>query len=116
MVEAATLGKSAVPVLVKFDLQQKPQLGIPLEITFAILPQIDASRVEIQVSGSEGLDLSGVAKQTDIPSVEAGAVYRQTVKVTPSTDGVLLLGLTVALKHDEITESRAFTVPLIVDR
>ena len=116
MVEAATLGKSAVPVLVKFDLQQKPQVGIALEINFAILPQIDASPVEIQVSGGEGLDVSGAAKLMDIPSVEAGSVYRETVKVTPSTEGVLLLGVAVELKHDEITESRAFTVPLIVDR
>jgi len=36
--------------------------------------------------------------------------------VTPTVDGVLLLGLTVSLKHDEITESRGFSIPLIVDR
>jgi hypothetical protein len=36
--------------------------------------------------------------------------------VTPAVDGVLLLSLTVALKHDEISESRAFYIPLIVER
>ena len=80
------------------------------------MPQVDASPVEIELSGSEGLDLSGAAKQSVIPSVEAGGVYRQTVKVVPNSAGVLLLGLTVALKHDEITESRVFSVPLIVGR
>ena len=116
MVEAATLGKSTVPVLLKFDLQQKPQTGLPMEIILAILPQVNASPVEIEVSGSEGLDLSDAAKLSVIPSVEAGGVYRQTVKVVPNSAGVLLLGLTVALKHDEITEFRTFSVPLIVDR
>jgi hypothetical protein len=43
-------------------------------------------------------------------------VYRQSVKVTPTADGVLLLGLTVSLKHDEMIESRAFSIPLIVER
>jgi hypothetical protein len=43
-------------------------------------------------------------------------VYRQTVKVTPTVAGVLLLGLTISLKHDEQTESRAFSIPVIVER
>ena len=49
-----------------------------------------------------------------MPALEAGQVYRQSIKVTPTADGVLLLGLTVSLKHDDMTESRAFSVPLIV--
>jgi len=28
----------------------------------------------------------------------------------------LLLGLSITLKHDETTDSRAFSIPLIVDR
>jgi hypothetical protein len=36
--------------------------------------------------------------------------------VTATGDGVLLLGLTVSLKHDEMTDSRAFSIPLIVNR
>ena len=38
-------------------------------------------------------------------------MYRQSVKVTPTAEGVLLLGLTVSLKHDEMTESRVFSIP-----
>ena len=56
------------------------------------------------------------ANQFDLPAVEAGQVYRQTVKVTPSAEGVLLLNLTVSLKHDEMTDQRAFSIPLIVER
>jgi hypothetical protein len=54
--------------------------------------------------------------QIDLPAIEAGQVYRQSVKVTPTEDGLLLLSLTVSLKHDETTESRAFSIPLIVER
>jgi hypothetical protein len=66
--------------------------------------------------GGDGLTVAPEAKQVDLPAVEAGQVYRQTVTVTAATDGVLLLGLTVLLKHDDLTDSRAFSIPLIVDR
>jgi hypothetical protein len=49
-------------------------------------------------------------------AVEVGGVYRQVVKVSPAAAGVLLLNLTVSLKHDEMTESRVFSIPLIVER
>jgi hypothetical protein len=116
MVEAASQGKSQLPVELKFDLRQRPALGQALDIDIAVVPQIDASPANIQVTGGDGLTVAQGPNQIDLPAVEAGQVYRQSVKVTPTADGVLLLGLTVSLKHDEMTESRAFSIPLIVER
>jgi hypothetical protein len=114
MVEAASQGKSQLPVKLKFELQQRPTLGQPLDIDIAVLPQINGSPAGIQVAGGEGLTVVPGANQVDLPAVEAGQVYRQSVKVTPTADGVLVLNLTVSLKHDDMTESRAFSIPLIV--
>ena len=108
------LNESAVNYL--FELKQRPVIGQPLEVDVAVMPQIDAGAGDIQVTGGDGLTVAPGAKQVDLPAVEAGQVYRQTVTVTATTDGVLLLGLTVSLKHDEMIDSRAFSVPLIVDR
>jgi hypothetical protein len=116
MVEAASQGKSQLGVQLKFELPQRPMIGQPMDVNIAVLPQIDASSADIQVTGGDGLTVSAEDNQLKIPTVEAGQVYRQVVKVTPTTDGVLLLGLIVALKHDDMTESRVFSVPLIVDR
>jgi hypothetical protein len=116
MVEAASQGKSQLPVELKFDLKQRPALGQALDIDLAVMPQIDAGAGEIQVSGGDGLTVAPSTNQVDLAAVEAGQVYRQSVKVTPTADGVLLLNLTVSLKHDEINESRAFSIPLIVER
>ena len=116
MVEAANQGKSQLPVELKFDLKQRPALGQALDIDIAVVPQIDASPANIQVTGGDGLTVAQGPNQIDFPAVEAGQVYRQSVKVTPTADGVLLLSLTVSLKHDEVTESRAFSIPLIVER
>jgi hypothetical protein len=116
MVEAAAQGNSSVPVLLKFDLPHKPQIGKALQVDIAVMPQIAASPAAIQITGTEGLEVASDTSKIEIPAVESGEVYRQSLKVTPTMDGVLLLGLTVSLKHDEITESRGFSIPLIVDR
>ena len=86
------------------------------ELVHAVVPQIDASLGQIQVTGGDGLTVAPGPNPIDLPAMETGQVYRQGVKVTPTADGVLLLGLTVSLKHDEMTESRAFSIPLIVER
>jgi hypothetical protein len=116
MVEAASQGKSQLPVQLKFDLKQRPTPGQALDIDIALIPQIDGGAADIQVTGGDGLNVAPGTNQIGFPAVEAGQVYRQSVKVTPISDGVLLLGLTISLKHDEMTESRGFSIPLIVER
>ncbi|HWX30506.1 MAG TPA: hypothetical protein VNZ53_24070 [Steroidobacteraceae bacterium] len=116
MVEAASQGKSQLPIQLKFDLKQRPALGRALDIDIAVMPQIDASPANVQVSGGDGLNVAPGTGQIDWPAIEAGQVYRHSVQVTPTVDGLLLLSLTVSLKHDETTESRVFSIPLIVER
>jgi hypothetical protein len=115
MVEAVSLGKSQLGVQLKFDLRQKPIVGQPLDVDIAVMPQIDAAAAEVQVSGGEGLSVAAGANQIELPNVQANEVYRQSFKVTPTADGVLLLGLTISLKHDEMTDSRAFSIPVIAE-
>jgi hypothetical protein len=116
MVEAASQGNSQLPVELKFDLKQRPTSGQALDIDIALIPQIDAGAAAIQLSGGDGVTVAPGTTQIDLPAVESGQVYRRSVKVTPTADGVLLLNLTITLKHDEMIESRAFSVPLIVER
>jgi hypothetical protein len=116
MVQAATQGKSQVPVELKFDLGARPKVGQSLEINLALIAQISASPATLQVNGADGLTVAAGANQFDIPAEEAGEVYRQTVSVTPTAEGVLLVGVTVLLKHDEITDQRAFSIPIIAER
>jgi hypothetical protein len=115
MVEAATQGKSQLAVQLKFELPHRPTLGQPLDVDIAVIPQIDAGGADIHVSGGDGLTVAS-RDPIELQALEAGQVYRQSLQVTPTVDGVLLLGLTVSMKHDEMTESRVFSIPLIVDR
>jgi hypothetical protein len=114
MVEAATQGKSQVPVSLKFDLLQRPVQDQPLEIAIALLPQIAAGPATIEVSASDGLRLGTGENQIEFAEVETGQVYRHNVKLTPTAEGVFLLTLSVSLKHDQMADSRVFSVPIIV--
>jgi hypothetical protein len=114
MVEAVGQGKSQAPVTLKFDLLQKPTVGQPLEIAIALLPQISAGPAGVAVSAAEGLQVAESDGQIDIPAVEPGQVYRHSIKVTPTQEGVLSITFRVSLRHDEMTDSRVFSVPVIV--
>ena len=114
MVEAVTIGKSTAAVAVKFDLPQRPSVGRRFDVVIAVLPQIAASSAMVQVVGSEGLQLAPNFAPIEIPSLDPTQVYRLSIPVTPTADGVHLLGLSVSLKQDDLAESRSFSVPIIV--
>ena len=115
MVEAASQGKSQLPVDLKFDLSRRPAVGQAVDINIAVIPQIDANGANIQVVGGDGLTVAAGANQFDLPLVDSGQVYRESFKVSPAAVGVLVLNFTISLKHDEMTESRGISVPLIVE-
>jgi len=114
MVEAAPVGKSQLPVSLKFELLQRPVQGQPLEIAIALLPQIPAHPATIEVTGSEALSIGAGQNQIEFAEVEPEQVYRHSIKLTPTAEGVFLLTLNVSLKHDQMADSRAFSVPIIV--
>jgi hypothetical protein len=116
MVEAASQGKTQAAVDLKFELVQKPKVGQPLEVNLALLPQVDAKSATIQVAAANGFTLADGAGQFETPAIAAGEVYRHTVNVLPTTDGVFLIAVTLLLKNDEGTDTRAFSIPVIVDR
>jgi hypothetical protein len=114
MVEATTQGKSQAPVDLKFDLLQRPVQGQPLEIAIALLPGEAAGPVTVHVDGAAGPEVTSAASDLEFPSVEPAQVYRGSIKLIPPSEGLLLLTLTVNLKHEQFLDTRVFSVPLIV--
>ena len=116
MVQAAAVGKSQAPVELKFEVAQKPKVGQSVEINLALIAQISASPATIQVAGADDVTIAPGGTQFEIPSEEAGEVYRKTFNATPNAEGVVLVNVTVLLKHDELLEQRAFSIPIIAER
>ncbi len=116
MAAAPTIGKSLILADLKFELAERPKVGQVLEINLALIPKFDGGPATVKVSGSQGLDAAQDDSAFEVPEVVTGEVYRHTLHLTPTTDGVLLLNLIVSLSHDEVTDSQSFSVPVIVDR
>jgi hypothetical protein len=114
MVEAVSLAKSSVPVGMKFQVSERPAVGKALDVEVALLPQEEADSATLKVSGSDGLQMTADATSLQIPSIEAGRAYKESFTVTPISEGIQVLNVTVALTRDESTESRSFSVPLII--
>jgi hypothetical protein len=115
MVEAVAQGKSQGSFDLKFDLLERPVPGKPLEIALALLPQTAAGSATVAVTGAEGLDLQPGDERFEFPAVEAARVYRHSVKVTPASEGLYVLTLSVSLQHEQTSDSRVFSVPILVD-
>jgi hypothetical protein len=115
MVAAVTLGKSNVPVTLKYEFDAKPRVGAPLDINLAVLPQVPADGGKVAVTAAEGFEPLPPDAATALDPMVPDEVYKRSVRVTPAKAGVLLLALGVDLTHDEITETREFTVPVLVE-
>lgn len=113
MVEAASQGKSQLPVALKFELSQRPTVGQPLEIGLALIPRIPASPAIVEVSALQGLKVAEGSTRFEIPSVEAAQVYRHSIMVTPTAEGVLFVNLSVSLTHEQTIDSGKFSLPII---
>jgi len=116
MAAAPTMGKSPLLADLKFELADRPKIGQVLEINLALVPKLDGGPASVKVSESEGLEAAQGDAPFEVPEVTAGEVYRHTLHVTPTTDGVLLVNLTVSLSHDDVNDSQSYSVPVIVDR
>jgi len=116
MAAAPTLGKPPVAAELKFELAERPQIGQILEINLALVPKTDGGPASVQIGPSAAFDVEQGDPAFEVPEVAAGEVYRHTLHLIPRKDGVLLVDLNVAFKHDEVNDSQAFTVPVIVDR
>jgi hypothetical protein len=114
MVEAVAQGKAQAPIDLKFDLLARPVQGQPFEVAIALLPQTAARSASVAVTGSDGLKIDPGEQQFEFPAIEAAQVYRHSIKVTPTTEGFYLLTLSVSLLHDQTSESRVFSVPILV--
>jgi hypothetical protein len=114
MVEAVAQGKAQGPFDLKFDLLERPVPGKPLEIALALLPQTAAGSATVAVTGAEGLDLQPGEEHFEFAAIEAARVYRHSIKVTPASEGLYVLTLSVSLQHEQTSDSRVFSVPILV--
>ena len=115
MVAGVTPAKGGPPVELKFELRQLPQVGQPLDVDIAVVPdapQID--RIYAKFQGSPGLDVVEGAELASIDKPAAGSVVRHVVRVLPKEDGIFTVSATVSVELTNDSITRSYSIPVIV--
>ncbi len=114
MVAAVSAGKPG-PVGLKFEIRQSPQVGQPVDVDIAVLPDAPTiNRVYGKFQAGEGLELVDGERLEQVDKPAAGSVIRHVVRVTPKQDGIFTLNATVSVDLAGDSLTRVFSIPVIV--
>lgn len=116
MVSAVTLNKTptAVPVQVKFELRERPEVGQPANIELLIVPESGAvDRVSGKVESDEGLDLLEGDKIAGIDRPAEGVPIRHSIKVQPQRDGIFTFSAVLVVESGGQSVTETFSMPVI---
>ena len=118
MVNAATevkSGSTPLPVQVKFEITQRPEVGQPVDVNLAIIPTTpNFDRMMSQVQGEEGLELVGSPELPTSEKPGEGVPIQHTVKVLPKSDGIFDLTITVSgVDTAGQVSTQAYQIPII---
>jgi hypothetical protein len=113
LANAVAVGKTAAAVDLKYNLAARPALGQPFEVELVLLPRVAADALEVQATGMPGLVVAGGAVAT-FNQVVAGEKYAAKVLLQVSEPGLYYVGVTAKLVNKVQTDSRTFSVPVVV--
>jgi hypothetical protein len=116
MVSAVTLNKTptAVPVQVKFELRDRPQVGQPASIDLIIVPESGAvDRVSGKVESDEGLDLLEGAQIPGTDRPAEGVPIRHAIKVQAQRDGIFTFSAVLLVESGGQSMTETFSMPVI---
>ena len=113
LANAVAVGKTAAAVDLKYDLAARPGLGQPFEVELVFVPRMAADALEVQASGMPGLVVAGGA-DAKFDQVVANEKYAAKVLLQVTEPGVYYVGVTAKLVSKVQTDSRTFSVPIIV--
>ena len=113
LANAVAVGKTAAAVDLKYNLAARPALGQPFEVELVLLPRVAADTLEVQATGMPGLVVAGGA-DAKFDQVVAGEKYAAKVLLQVAEPGLYYVGVTAKLVNKVQTDSRTFSVPVVV--
>jgi hypothetical protein len=115
LANAVVVGKSVAPVMLKYDLTTKPEVGQPFEIALTFLPRQAADALVAEVTGMPGLTVvTGGAVRFE--PVEHNGTYVAKVLANADAEGLYYIGIVAKMESKVQTETRAFSVPVVVGK
>jgi hypothetical protein len=113
LANAVAVGKTAAAVDLKYNIAARPAIGQPFEVELVLLPRMAADALEVQATGMPGLVVAGGA-DAKFDQVVAGEKYAAKVLLQVTEPGLYYVGVTAKLVNKVQTDSRTFSVPVVV--
>ena len=113
MARAVTVGKSNVPVELKYEIAGKPIVGQPVEMEFAFVPKQGADSMGMAFVPSAGLTLSA----DGVPNLEVvkpGQPHHVKISAMADKADVFYVTVTATLYVAGTSSIRTFAIPLIL--
>jgi len=116
MVSAVASNKpSTLPVQVKFELRDRPDVGQPVELDLAIVSMsASVDRVSGKVEAEDGLELAEGAEIAATERPVEGVPIHHLLKVVPRREGIYTVRAVVTVDASGVPSSDAYSMPLIV--
>jgi hypothetical protein len=113
MVQAPTSGKATAPMQLKFELAERPVAGQTIDMGLALMVTVPAQSVTLHLADAAGIVYADAADRP-LGAVVPDTVYRQDIKLSAAAEGVYFVGVTAIMSRDTLTETRNFSIPIIV--
>jgi hypothetical protein len=115
MVSAVALTKTTgVPVEVRFEVRDRPQVAHPVDVDLVIVPlSASVDRVSGKVQTEDGLDLVDGAEIPASDRPAEGVPIRHTIRVQPKQDGIFMFSAVVTVDAAGQSSTQTFSMPVI---
>jgi hypothetical protein len=115
MVSAVANKPSTLPLQVKFELRDRPDVGQPVELDLAIVPMsASVDRVSGKVEAEDGIE---VLEGSEIAAAERpveGVPIHHHFKVVPKREGIYTVRALLTVDASGVPSSDAYSMPVIV--
>jgi hypothetical protein len=113
MVAAVALGKTSVPVDVRFALRERPEVGQPATLDLLVTPSAPLERLVTSFRAEDGLKLRDGGDPSVRERPEPGIPIPHTLTVVAQQDGIFYVSATVLADLGSEQIAHTFTIPVI---
>lgn len=113
MARAVGNGKPGAAVEIRYEFQSKPEVGKPIQVEVAFIPNAGTDALTATFTGMEGITVAGELT-AHFDKLEQGKPYKHTISLLPEAAGVYYVTVSVETQIGSSTLGRTFSIPFVV--
>jgi hypothetical protein len=115
MVAAVPASKATVvPMVVRFQLRQRPDVGQPVDVDLVMIPSSDAvDQVSGQVQADDGLELVSGAQIPPAQRPAEGVAISHSIKLLPKRNGIFTFSAVLTVDYGGQRVTQTYSIPVI---